>query len=129
VFTSVGSALQGVMLSNVEYTPYGSRPAVTNGKIVALAQPQGWLTVTDDLAIGVLATSIGGTTEDVVREAFLAGNDLLMTTAPPDWDKGIDYHAVMAKAVAADPALGARVDASVRRILGLKDRLGLLDGR
>ena len=129
VFTAVGPSLQGVMLSNVAYAPYGDHPAVLEPKLVARAQPQGWLTVTDDLAIGTLATAIHGDAKAVVKQAFLAGNDLLLTTAPPDWDKGIDYHAVLAAAIAEDPSLVPRLDASVRRVLALKDRLGLLDGR
>ncbi|MEZ4237755.1 MAG: glycoside hydrolase family 3 N-terminal domain-containing protein [Myxococcota bacterium] len=130
VFARVGAApMQGVMLSNVIYDAIGPQPAVLSPDIVAMGHARGWLTVTDDLAIGTLATALGGKTEDVVRAAFLAGNDLLLTTAPPDWEQGIDYHAVIARAVAEDPARKARVDDAARRVLGLKDRLGLLDGR
>jgi beta-N-acetylhexosaminidase len=87
-----------------------------------------WLAVTDDLAIGALAEAAGGSSEAVLVQAFLAGNDLLLTTAPPDWDRGLDVIGVLTRLAGSDPAARARLDQSCRRVLRLKDRMGLLDG-
>ena len=129
VFEAANGTMGGVMMANVGYTPYGGKPAVLTPELVALAQHHhGWLTITDDLAIGVLAQATDGDKEEVLRQAFLAGNDLLLTTAPPDWDDGIDYIGVLTAMVEADPSLRERLDASVRRVLQLKERMGLLEG-
>ncbi|MBN2798943.1 MAG: beta-N-acetylhexosaminidase [Deltaproteobacteria bacterium] len=128
VFQQVDGVMGGVMMANVSYAAYGGVPAVLDPELVQAAQGQGWLTVTDDLAIGVLGDTVGGTPEQVVRRAFLAGNDLLLTTAPPDWDQGVDYVGVISQMVREDPALEPRLDRSVRRVLQLKARMGLLEG-
>jgi beta-N-acetylhexosaminidase len=56
----------------------------------------------------------------------VAGNDLLLTTAPVEWEKGIDPRAVVVELVRGDPRLVARLDESVLRILKAKVRHGLL---
>lgn len=127
-FTMVGKDMTAVMLANVGYSSFGSRPAILSSDLVDWAHTQGWLTITDDLAIEMLAEATGGDQEEVVRQAFLAGNDILLTTAPIDWDKAIDYRGIIKKLVVEDPSLEARIDDSVRRILLAKERLGLLDG-
>ncbi len=126
VFRQVGGSIAGVMIGNVGYSSYGSKPAIICPEIVAQAHEQGWPTVTDDLAIGTLAEATGGDSAQLFLEAFRAGNDILLTTAPPDWDKGIDYLGILEAELQADPALMATLDQRVRRILSLKDRLGLL---
>src|SRR5205807_3343315 len=57
---------------------------------------------------------------DVLRAAFLAGNDLLLTTAPPDWDKGLDYIGVLLTLSDEKPEYQAKVDTACRRILSLR---------
>jgi beta-N-acetylhexosaminidase len=126
-FRAVGDGLAGVMLANVGFTTYGEVPAILSAELVDEAHDAGWLTITDDLAIPMLAEATGGDVEEVVRRAFLAGNDILLTTAPLDWDKALDYQGIVRKAIEAEPALEARLDASVRRVLKLKASLGLLD--
>lgn len=122
VFADAG--LAGVMMSNAVYTAFGDQPAVFVPELVALARSTtDGLVVTDDLLATPLAEA-AGSEEGAVRAAFLAGNDLLTWTAPPDWK--VDVHRVLAAVVDADPALEERVDASVRRILTLKETLGLL---
>jgi len=126
-FVGCGDAIVGVMLANVGYDSYGSVPAILSTDLVRSAHRQGWLTITDDLAIDALAEATGGDKDEVVRRAFLAGNDILLTTAPIDWDKALDYRGIVKDLVAARPELVARVDDSVHRILRVKARAGLLD--
>ncbi|MBX5484794.1 MAG: beta-N-acetylhexosaminidase [Myxococcaceae bacterium] len=119
--------LGGVMMSNVVYTTFGPKPAILEPALVSMAHEQGWITVTDDVAIRALAEQIGQTREDVVRLAFLAGNDLILTTEPPDWDGGLDYFGILTRAAESDPLLAQQLDAACLRVLRLKDRMGLLD--
>lgn len=129
VFTRAKDVLAGVMLANVEYAAVDEKPAILSSKLVARAHEQDWLSVTDDVSIAVLADAINGTTEDVLVQSFLAGNDLILTTAPPDWDKGIDYIGILTRAAEASDAAKKQLDESCRRVLRLKDRMGLLDGK
>lgn len=128
VFVKAGPVLGGVMLANVAYAAVEEAPAILSPKLVALAHQQDWLAITDDISIKVLADAIGGTSEDVLVKAFFAGNDLLLTTAPPDWNKGLDYLGILTKLAETDPAAKQQLDAACRRVLRLKDRMGLLDG-
>ena len=128
VFVRAKEALGGVMLANVIYAAVDDKPAILSAKLVARVHEQDWLAVTDDISIALLADSIGGTSEDVLVQAFLAGNDLLLTTAPPDWNKGIDYIGILARLCDKDEAAKKQLDESCRRVLRLKDRMGLLDG-
>ncbi|MDY7228897.1 glycoside hydrolase family 3 N-terminal domain-containing protein [Hyalangium rubrum] len=128
VFRAADRYLGGVMMSNIVYSKFGSKPAILEPALVALAHENGWITVTDDVAIRALAEQIGAEQEEVVRLAFLAGNDLILTTAPPDWDKGMDYFGILTKLAQSDPKLTEKLDAAVRRVLRLKDRMGLLEG-
>jgi beta-N-acetylhexosaminidase len=103
-------------------------PAILSAPLVALVHEQEWIAVTDDVSIGLLAQANGGTSEDVLLKALLAGNDLLLTTAPPDWDKGLDYLGLLTRFAQSDPRGAAALDAACLRVLRLKDRMGLLDG-
>lgn len=127
VFDATKDVLGGVMLSNIAYAPFDGKPAILCPTLVELAHQKGFVAITDDIAIGVLADAISGTQEDVLREALLAGNDLLLTTAPPDWDKGLDYIGLLTRLGEKDKAAQAHIDAACRRVLSLKDRMGLLD--
>ncbi len=126
VFRQAGSSLDGVMVGNVGYSSFGSKPAILCPEIVEMAHAQGWPTITDDLAIGTLAQATGDDPAELFLEAFRAGNDILLTTAPPDWDEGIDYLGILEAELRADPSLLPSLDERVRRILSMKDRLGLL---
>jgi beta-N-acetylhexosaminidase len=127
VFRAADRYLGGVMMSNIVYTRFGQKPAILEPALVSMAHENGWLSVTDDVAIRALAEQIGAEQEEVVRLAFLAGNDLILTTAPPDWDKGMDYFGILMSLAESDPKLLEQLDAAVRRVLRLKDRMGLLD--
>jgi beta-N-acetylhexosaminidase len=80
------------------------------------------LVVTDALTMGAIVTKYG-IGEAAVR-AFVAGSDLLLMPADPD--SAIN---AMAGAVIAGRVSGARLDASVRRVLEIKRRLGLFQRR
>lgn len=125
-FVAAGEALGGVMLANVGFRAYGGVPAILAPEIVARAHLSGWLTMTDDLAVPSLLLATGGDPRELVRRAFLAGNDLLLTTAPVSWDRGVDPRAVVVDLVRSDPKLASRLDESVLRILRAKVRHGLL---
>ncbi|MDP1826317.1 MAG: glycoside hydrolase family 3 N-terminal domain-containing protein [Archangium sp.] len=128
VFVRAKESLGGVMLANVVYAAVDDKPAILSAKLVARVHEQDWLAVTDDISIALLADAIGGTSEDVLVQSFLAGNDLLLTTAPPDWNKGIDYIGILARLAERDEVAKKQLDESCRRVLRLKDRMGLLDG-
>jgi len=129
VFFDAKASLGGVMLANVAYLAIDDSPAILSKPLVALVHQHDWLAVTDDLSIQALADALGSTREEVLTRAFLAGNDLLLTTAPPDWEGGIDPIGLLARLAEDDVAAKARLDESCRRVLRLKDRMGLLDGR
>lgn len=128
VFARTKEVLAGVMLANVAYAAIDDKPAILSKKFVERAHEHDLLSMTDDISIALLANAIGGTTEDVLVQSFLAGNDLILTTAPPDWDKGIDYIGILTRTVEKNVEAKKQLDASCRRVLRLKDRMGLLDG-
>ncbi len=80
------------------------------------------LVVTDALEMGAIAARYGAG-EATVR-AFLAGSDLLLQPASPD-----SALEALAAAVAAGRISRERLDASARRILDTKRRLGLFEHR
>jgi beta-N-acetylhexosaminidase len=127
-FRAADRYLGGVMLSNIVYARLGAGPAILEPALVAMAHEHGWISVTDDVAIRALAERLGTEREEVVRRAFLAGNDLILTTEPPDWAGGLDYFGILMKLARSDPKVAAQLDAAVRRVLRIKDRMGLLDG-
>jgi beta-N-acetylhexosaminidase len=124
-FVAAGDDLAGVMLANVAFTAYGGVPAILSPELVARAHLSGFLTVTDDLAVASLRQATGGDVAELWRRAFLAGNDLLLTTAPAAWLDLPDPRRVLLELVRARPELEARLDESVRRVLGAKHRAGL----
>jgi len=127
-FRAADRYLGGVMLSNIVYAKLGPGPAILEPALVSMAHENGWLSVTDDVAIRALAERIGAEREEIVRRAFLAGNDLILTTEPPDWSGGLDYFGILTKLAESDPKQAEQLDAAVRRVLRIKDRMGLLDG-
>jgi beta-N-acetylhexosaminidase len=124
-FVAAGEDLAGVMLANVAFSAYGSVPAILSPELVARAHLSGFLTVTDDLAVSSLRQATGGDVAELWRRAFLAGNDVLLTTAPAAWLDLPDPRRVLAELVRARPELEPRLDESVRRILRAKLRAGL----
>ena len=125
-FVNVGSNLQGVMLANVGYSSYDNKPAILSSTLVSEAHAHGWLTITDDLSIKALSEATNGDQNEVVRQAFLAGNDFLLTTAPLDWEKSLDYRGIIKELIEKDPSKEAILDEAVLRILKAKEDSGLL---
>jgi beta-N-acetylhexosaminidase len=80
------------------------------------------LVTTDALNMGAIVKEVGADEAPVL--AFLAGSDLLLM--PTDVGRAID---AMVRAVDDGRISRARVDQSVRRILEMKERLGLFDRR
>jgi beta-N-acetylhexosaminidase len=96
-------------------------PAVMNAMLRDSLAFRG-LVVTDALTMGAIVSKYGAG-EATVR-AFLAGSDLLLMPADPD-------SAILAMMWALDMGRvsTARLDASVRRVLEIKQRLGLFTRR
>lgn len=124
-FVAAGDDLAGVMLANVAFQAYGGVPAILSPELVARAHLSGFLTVTDDLAVPSLLGATGGDQAELWRRAFLAGNDLLLTTAPVAWLDQPDPRRVLAELVRGRPDLLPRLDESVRRVLKAKSLAGL----
>ena len=127
-FRAADKELGGVMMSNIVYSRFGSAPAILEPSLVAMAHEGGGVAVTDDVAIAALAEHLGTGREEVVRRAFLAGNDLILTTEPPDWSGGLDYFGILTALTQSDPKHAELLDTAARRVLRLKDRMGLLEG-
>ncbi len=125
-FVAAADDLAGVMLANVAFTAYGGVPAILSPELVARAHLSGFLTVTDDLAVASLLPAAGGDPAELWRRAFLAGNDLLLTTAPVAWPGQPDPRLVLAELVRQRPELRQRLQESVRRVLIAKAQAGLL---
>ncbi|MGH7537384.1 MAG: glycoside hydrolase family 3 protein, partial [Gemmatimonadales bacterium] len=96
-------------------------PAVLTG-LLRDSLSFGGLVVTDALTMGAIVAKYGAG-EATVR-AFLAGSDLLLMPASPD--SALD---AMTAAVASGRVPSERLDASVRRALDIKSRLGLFTQR
>ncbi|MEM6928934.1 MAG: glycoside hydrolase family 3 N-terminal domain-containing protein, partial [Myxococcota bacterium] len=112
VFGRVSAA--GVMLSNARYPALDPRPAPLASPVVTLARTATrGVVVTDDLAR--LGRPVD---EDVLRGAFLAGADLLVTSVRLDTVRPT-FRRVVGELLRERPALWGRVDASVARIAAL----------
>jgi len=96
-------------------------PAVLTG-VLRDSLRFGGLVVTDALTMGGIVAKYGAG-EATVR-AFLAGSDLLLMPADPD--SAVD---AMTGAIAAGRITRQRLEASVRRVLEIKRRLGLFQHR
>jgi len=127
-FVAAGDVLAGVMMANVGFEAYGGVPAILSPGLVARAHLSGFLTVTDDLAVPSLLPAASGVAAELWRRAFLAGNDLLLTTTPLGWPGQPDPRRVLNDLVRQRPELEQRLDESVRRVLQAKAAAGLAPG-
>src|SRR6185295_10876848 len=80
------------------------------------------LVTTDALSMGAIVKEVGADEAPVL--AFLAGSDLLLM--PTDAGRAID---AMVRAVESGRISRERLDQSVRKILMMKERLGLFERR
>ena len=83
----------------------------------------GGLLVTDDLEMGALTQT--RSESQAGYDAFVAGADYLLFRF--DESAQLDAHARLVRGLTSGTLLPARVDASVRRILAVKERFGILD--
>ena len=84
----------------------------------------GGLVVTDDLEMGALTQT--RTESQAGYDAFAAGADYLLFRF--DESAQIDAHGKLSAGMTSGALPTARVDASLRRILAVKERFGILDG-
>lgn len=99
------------------------RPATASKKIIDLARKElgfDGVMITDAVNMKSLAAAFEH--EDVYMESFLAGHDIILFTDN-------DYIDVMEKAVLTGRITEAQIDEACRRVLDLKEKLGLFDGK
>ncbi|HET9065314.1 MAG TPA: glycoside hydrolase family 3 N-terminal domain-containing protein [Gemmatimonadales bacterium] len=108
-------------LDNGAARPGTLSPAILTGILRDSLGFDGLIT-TDALDMGAIAREIGP--EEAVLRAFEAGSDLLLMPADPA--KAID---AMTRAVESGRISMARLDASVRRLLEMKEKMGLFRNR
>jgi beta-N-acetylhexosaminidase len=82
------------------------------------------LLITDDLEMGALTQT--RTESQAGYDAFVAGADFLLFRF--DESAQVDAHAKLSAGMASGALATGRVDASLRRILAVKQRFGILDG-
>lgn len=104
-----------------EHRPGTLAPTILTGLLRDSLHFQG-LVATDALSMGAIVKEVGA--EEAPILAFLAGSDLLLM--PSDVGKAID---AMVQAVGSGRISRERLDRSVRKILELKQRLGLFEHR
>lgn len=114
-----------VMMSSARYPKLDDEnPAMFSEKIVTglLREKLGYdgVVITDDVNAEALRSVPPG---DRATRLLDAGGDVVLTGQPAHADEMIE--AVLEKA-SAEPEFAAKVDASVERVLRLKDRMGLL---
>jgi beta-N-acetylhexosaminidase len=137
-FAVARPVIAGVMMASIIYPPLSEEPAVLSPTAVGLARAvvSDGLIMTDDLwgtalrawqrpDLQILPAAYPD--EDwaqLCERALRAGNDLLLVTYPA---KAVAMQEALARLVAADPEARALAEAAVRRILAVKQALGLLD--
>ena len=127
MFERAAPDLAGLMLASVVYSGRDGLPASFDPRIVGEARSLVGLVVTDDLSVPALVRAVGGDPAEVVRRALLAGNDILLSTLPPDLERGgVDHVEIVRAHAASDPAAAAAVDAACARVLRAKILAGLL---
>jgi len=77
--------------------------------------------ITDDLEMGAIENNLS--TEEIVKQAILAGNDILLFTSTPQ--KYADGYEYVVNAVKDGEIPESLIDESVLRILSLKKRFFL----
>ncbi len=120
-FILLKDQFHGVMMANIAIKKFGPEPAIFSPKIIKIAHRYNWLTVTDDLCSNSILRRYGGRLGPAVREAFLAGNDILLMTCLLDMlKKRDDPRFVIAKMIRKQPKLLKSLHRRVKKILLLK---------
>jgi beta-N-acetylhexosaminidase len=134
-FAEVASSVDGVMMSSIQFSAVNGKPAVLSPAMAGWARqlhPDSVL-MTDDLWGTALRSWIrddqNKTTKDtqvlgLTRLAIDAGNDVLMITFP---QKAVLMKKQIVSWMKKDSAFQDKVNAAVRRVLTIKQRIGLLN--
>ncbi len=114
-----------VMMSSARYPKLDARnPAMFSEKIVTglLRDDLGYdgVVITDDVNAEALKDVPAG---DRAVRLVDAGGDIVLTGKASDADDMVE---ALAEKASAEPEFAAKIDASVQRVLALKDRMGLL---
>lgn len=137
-FKQFSNSYQFIMMSSIVYRKISSKPAVFSKDIVSMARElnPNIIITTDDLWGRALRSYVYNgpnmsnksypdwAFEKIAQLSFLAGNDMLMITYPakvPIIINGIK------KLIKEDPTLIESLNSSVKRILLLKEKLGLIN--
>lgn len=99
------------------------RPATASKKIIDLARKElgfDGIMITDAVSMKSMAAAFEH--EDVYIESFLAGHDIVLFVDN-------DYIDVMEKAVLSGRITQEQIDEACRRVLDLKEKIGLFDGK
>ncbi|MBD3239897.1 MAG: hypothetical protein GF331_04875 [Chitinivibrionales bacterium] len=137
-FVQMKPYISGVMMSSIQYEALSEKPAVFSPAMVGWARKTlgDVVVMTDDLWGTALRSYMlpGQRIHAVhypdeafgrlVREAVLAGNDMLMITFPRKVPFMIETITALAD---ENEQVRTHIDSAARRILANKDRLGLLD--
>lgn len=110
---------EGVVMAAVRYEGFAG-PALFEPALVEAASVHGVVMTDDLLAPGTVASA--GSPEQSVERAFLAGNDLLVTSAPPDWEHSPDVVAIVSRSIREDPSRAALLADAVARTNELRRR-------
>jgi beta-N-acetylhexosaminidase len=127
----------GVMMSSIRYRKISEGPSVFSPAIVAMARKMdpGRLLMTDDLWGAALRAYVSGKDsvhpvnypdadfKKLMAQAFWAGNDIFMITFP---GKVALMQEVLLNLARSDAKARGRIDASVARILRVKEEMGLV---
>lgn len=138
-FVRMKQLISGVMMSSIHYEAISEKPAVFSPSMVGWAREAlgDVVVMTDDLWGTALRSYMlpGQRIHAVhypddafgrlVREAVLAGNDMLMITFPRKVPFMIETITALAD---QNEQVRVHIENAARRILSSKDRLGLLDG-
>jgi beta-N-acetylhexosaminidase len=128
---AIAAAVPAIMSAHIRMPaldPTPDLPITLSSKVMTdLIRTQlgfGGLLITDDLEMGALTQT--RTESQAGYDAFRAGADYLLFRF--DESAQTDAHAKLAAGMASGALAAGRVDASLRRILSVKERFGILDG-
>jgi beta-N-acetylhexosaminidase len=131
---AIAAGVPAIMTAHVLFPaidPNAGSPATLSSRVLQglLREEMGFdgLIVTDSLSMGALANLVG--TTEAAQLAFRAGADLLAYGADIGHspDESLAAYTRLLGLVQSGEISGERLDASVRRILRVKDAYGLLD--
>src|SRR5581483_1489822 len=115
--------IDGVMVSNNEYTALGEGPGITNKTLVGWATQMGLPTMTDDTALP-RRIKAGDDIAKLAVDAFDAGNTFVMVCDGGKIRTGVER--ALVQHIEEHPELKAQLDKRVAQILQLKNQARLI---